>query len=57
MIRNRARRLTNKIVNLDRGIINNFLRLHFVTAKSFLHNFRTITYAVPKIFFAPFGEK
>ena len=38
MIGNRVRRFTNKIVNL--GIINNFIRLNFVTAKSFLQNFR-----------------
>ena len=40
MIRNRLRRLTNKIVNLDRGITKNFLRLNFVTAKSCFQNFR-----------------
>ena len=40
MIRNRLRRLTHEIVNLNRGIINNSLRLNFVTTKSFLHNFR-----------------
>ena len=40
MILDGVRRLTNNIVNLDRGIINIFLRLNFVTAKSFLHKFR-----------------
>ena len=40
MIGNRVRRLTYKTLNSDRGIINNFLRLDFVTAKSFFHNFR-----------------
>ena len=58
MIRNRVRRLNNKIVNLDRGTINDFSRLNFVTAKSFLHNSRdTFICGTKDLFFVPFGEK
>ena len=39
IIRDRAWRLTIKIVNVDGGKINILLRLNFDTAKSLLHNF------------------
>ena len=57
MICNRMRRLTNDIVNLDRGKINNFLRIFFKPQNCSHMIFGTITYAPPKIFFTPFGEK